>query len=174
MSKEERGKFAEIYGFSLDQEWELLYRASRDGFMASAFHSKCDGKTKTLTIVKSKESVFGGYTTCAWDQSETFKSGYNDFLFSFKNTHNEPIRLDKKLSACSSIYCSGSFGPIFGDAKGLDLKIGDNSNNNLVSFSNLGVSFPHPKFVRGSNEAMRFLAGSNYFFVADIEVFQIH
>lgn len=175
VSKKEQKLFAELLGFIFGQKSELLYRASRDGFTSNAFHTKCDGKAKTLTIVKSSQndSVFGGYTTCAWDISEKFKSGYNDFLFSFKNTHNKPIRLDKKLNVCSSIYCSRSCGPIFGDAKGLDLKIGDSSNTSLTSFSNLGVSFPHPKFVRESDEAMSFLAGSTYFYVADIEVFQI-
>ena len=33
------------------QEWHLLYRASRDGFSAAAFHEKCDGHSPTLTIV---------------------------------------------------------------------------------------------------------------------------
>ena len=31
----------------------LLYRATRDGFTANAFHSKCDGKSKTITIIKT-------------------------------------------------------------------------------------------------------------------------
>ena len=34
------------------QEWQLLYRASRDGFSAAAFHAKCDGHSPTLTVVQ--------------------------------------------------------------------------------------------------------------------------
>ena len=47
-------------------EWRLLFRASRDGFDASAFHSKCDNKGPTITVVKSGENSFGGFTETAW------------------------------------------------------------------------------------------------------------
>jgi len=36
--------------FTADQNWDLIYRASRDGFEASSFHSKCDDKPNTLVI----------------------------------------------------------------------------------------------------------------------------
>lgn len=44
----------------------LLYRASRDGFAAECFHSRCDNKGPTLTIVKSGKNVFGGFTEQSW------------------------------------------------------------------------------------------------------------
>ena len=47
-------------------ECRLLFRASRDGFAASAFHSKCDNKGPTITVVKSGENIFGGFTEQAW------------------------------------------------------------------------------------------------------------
>ena len=31
----------------------LLYRATRDGFTGHAFHTHCDGKSNTITIIKS-------------------------------------------------------------------------------------------------------------------------
>jgi hypothetical protein len=51
--------------FSPNDKWSLLYRGSRDGFGAVDFHSKCDGHSNTLTIIKAAESsyIFGGYTT---------------------------------------------------------------------------------------------------------------
>lgn len=33
------------------QEWQMLYRASKDGFSAVAFHTKCDGHSPTITVV---------------------------------------------------------------------------------------------------------------------------
>lgn len=33
------------------QEWQLLYRASKDGFSAAAFHTKCDGHSPTFTVI---------------------------------------------------------------------------------------------------------------------------
>jgi len=48
----------------------LIYRASRDGFRAIDFHSKCDNTSNTLTLIKTKKSyIFGGYTTLSWNES---------------------------------------------------------------------------------------------------------
>ena len=44
----------------------LLYRASRDGFAAGCFHSRCDNNGPTVTIVKSGEYIFGGFTVQSW------------------------------------------------------------------------------------------------------------
>ena len=50
----------------IKSEWRLLFRASRDGFAALAFHFKCDNKGPTITVVKSGENIFGGFTENAW------------------------------------------------------------------------------------------------------------
>ena len=47
-------------------KWHLLFRGSRDGFTAHAFHTKCDNKGPTVTIVKSGNNVFGGFTRNSW------------------------------------------------------------------------------------------------------------
>ena len=44
----------------------LLYRASRDGWGASNFHSCCDNKGPTVTVIKSGNCIFGGYTEHEW------------------------------------------------------------------------------------------------------------
>ena len=51
----------------LEGEWRLLFRASRDGFAAQTFHSKCDNKGPTVTIVKSGANIFGGFTEISWE-----------------------------------------------------------------------------------------------------------
>ena len=53
--------------FVLSGEWRLLFRASRDGFTASAFHSRCDNKRPTITVVESDANIFGGFTENAWE-----------------------------------------------------------------------------------------------------------
>ena len=46
----------------------LLYRASRNGWAASNFHSCCDLKGPTVTVVKSSGNyVFRGYTEHQWE-----------------------------------------------------------------------------------------------------------
>ena len=47
-------------------EWRLLFRGSRDDFADSAFHTKCDNKGPTITVVKSGANIFGGFTEKPW------------------------------------------------------------------------------------------------------------
>ena len=42
------------------------WRAKTDGWAASTFHSKCDGKGPTVTIIQVGSYVFGGYTDVSW------------------------------------------------------------------------------------------------------------
>ncbi len=46
---------------------KLCWRATRDGWSASTFHSNCDKKKPTVTIVKVNQYVFGGYATASWE-----------------------------------------------------------------------------------------------------------
>ena len=46
---------------------KLLYRASRDGWAASNFHSCYDNKGPTVIVIKSGNYIFGGYTDQSWD-----------------------------------------------------------------------------------------------------------
>ena len=52
---------------------KLLYRASRNGWAASNFHSCCDNKGPTVTVVKSGNYIFGGYTEQHWDGKSYLK-----------------------------------------------------------------------------------------------------
>ena len=63
--------------------FNLIYRASRDGFGASKYHRKCDGKINTLCVVETdKGCKFGGYTeTKIQNTYKNFKDP-NSFLFS--------------------------------------------------------------------------------------------
>ncbi len=57
--------------------WRICWRATRDGWAASTFHSKCDRKKPTLTIVQvpndNKSYVFGGYATESWESYRKFE-----------------------------------------------------------------------------------------------------
>ena len=46
--------------------WLLCYRASFHGWLASTFHTNCDGKDNTVTIIKKGHNIFGGYTDIPW------------------------------------------------------------------------------------------------------------
>ena len=44
----------------------LLYRASRDDWSSVNFHSCCDYKGPTVTVIKSDDNIFGGFTEQSW------------------------------------------------------------------------------------------------------------
>ena len=50
-----------LCGFSANDAWRIVYRASKDGFGSKDFHFKVDGTPKTLTIIKTTNNyTFGG------------------------------------------------------------------------------------------------------------------
>jgi hypothetical protein len=63
-------------------EVKLIYRASRDGFAVSSFHSKCDDYLNTVTIIKTtSNSVFGGFTSATWTSDGYWTFDSNAFIF---------------------------------------------------------------------------------------------
>ena len=153
----------------MNNNYTLLYRGSRDGYLSTNFHAKCDGKTSTLTIIQTANNyVFGGYTNAAWDSSNTYKSDANAFIFSLINHEHRPMVFKGSSTA---IYAHSSYGPTFG--AGYDFYISSSSHLNRNSYSNLGTSFSlNGLYASGTAQAQSFLAGSYNFQVAEIEVFQ--
>ena len=49
------------------EKWKTCWRATRDGWAASTFHSYCNNKKPTVTIIKVGQYIFGGYATSSWD-----------------------------------------------------------------------------------------------------------
>ncbi|XP_022784375.1 BTB/POZ domain-containing protein KCTD21-like isoform X2 [Stylophora pistillata] len=75
----------------------LLFRASQDGFRAKTFHSKCDSKGPTPTIVQSGDYVFGGFTEESWSSQGGYATCTEAFLFSIVNPRGlEPTKMPLK------------------------------------------------------------------------------
>ena len=49
-----------------DSNWALCWQTSTHGWAASTFHSRCDGKKHTITVIRKDQYVFGGYTDIPW------------------------------------------------------------------------------------------------------------
>ena len=157
------------------RKWSLLYRGSRDGFGASDFHSRCDNKPNTVTIVKSiSGNIFGGFSSAKWSSpvNETWQFDNSAFIFSLVNKENRPLIFEQSsINKKNSIGSMKNRGPIFGG--GNDICISDCANANKNSYSNLGVTYTHPQYSYGSERAKTILAGSINFQVQEIEVFQM-
>jgi hypothetical protein len=167
LSNESIVELINLCKFPLYQQWKLIYRATRDGFGASDFHSKCAKYQNSLVIIKSTSgNVFGGYTQQSWSGKFEYKADQNAFLFSFINELNKKVII-KCTDPFSAINATSKFGPTFG--RGHDLHICSNSNIRNSSYSDLRHSYKHSIYV--FDEEKYFLVGSENFMSTDIEVF---
>ena len=98
----------------------LLYRASRDGYHASAFHAKCDGRTRTVTVFKTNTNyVFGGYASAAWSSTGGYVDDTSAYLFGLRNGDVPIYKIYSKRAPSGyyvyyAIYANSSYGPTFG------------------------------------------------------------
>ena len=155
------------------KRFKLIYRATRHGFQASAFHDKCDHQPRTLTIVKTTMGyIFGGYNSVAWDSISGWKVDPKSFLFSLVSAYSVPLLMPMKAGEAQSIWCDASYGPVFGPD--VSITISNNSNATMESYSNLGKGYDFTPFAYGTTHAQSFLAGSRNFQTSEIEVFQLN
>jgi hypothetical protein len=152
------------------KQWTLLYRGNDHGFSSSTFHSKCDGKSNTITIVLTTDGfILGGFTPIAWDSSGSWKADTSgqSFLFSVKNPHNRDFCRFGLQNQQQAILCHSSNGPTFGG--GYDLYIANDCNGNANSYTNLGNGY-----VNNTNiPRTQVFTGQGNFTVKEIEVFTL-
>jgi hypothetical protein len=150
----------------------LLYRGSRDGFQDSSFHSRCDGKPHTITIIETtKGFIFGGYTPIAWESSTmAYKAddSLTSFIFTLKNARNTSPRLFELKSNCkqSAIYCYSHYGPTFGGGHDICVSWAGPS---APTYTNFGNSYNNDT----GSDGKTFLAGEYNFTMKEIEVFEL-
>jgi hypothetical protein len=95
------------------------------GFEITKFHSLCDNKGPTLSIIKTTLGhTFGGYTKTSWESpnSGIDKHDTSSFLFSVDKLTKYPITKDYDKAIC----CNSSYGPLFGTGRAI--AIYDKSN----------------------------------------------
>ncbi len=170
LDKQNRLAINNLCQFPSAKHLKLQYRATRDGFGAQNFHTKCDTAANTLTIIKSTNgNIFGGFVEKAWDSSDQQYLDPKAFIFSLVNKENKPFKA--MCTNDATAICCSSYGPIFGSPTSYDLVISSGSNANQTSFSNFGNTYKHADYQFKSDKANTILAGSKYFQTDEIEVF---
>ena len=149
---------------------QLLYKATKDGFKSKKFHSLCDNKGPTFSIIKSeKDKIFGDYLSESW-YSKNIGNEFSENTFLFSLNHKTKF-LHKEADE-NSFNGNSDYLCIFG--KGKDIIIYSDSNKNKTSYSNFGCSFEIPKdILYESDEARSYFAGEIKFKVKEIEVYSI-
>jgi hypothetical protein len=162
----------QFYG-NPDQQWELIYKASRDGYEAKYFHGKCNGKGPTMTIFQSTEKyLFGGYTKVPWSSKVDVKGDAQAFLFTLTNPHDIPptkysIHPDRKDNA---VYHFEHHGPCFGK-HGATCDVCVSNFPKDTSYQNT-ISFPGA-YLDTTGKGKQTFTGSGTFGLSDIEVFKL-
>jgi hypothetical protein len=155
---------------------KLLYRGSRDGFTPQAFHSKCDGKAKTVTIIQTDSNyVFGGYTASPWKSDYSYGNDPTAFIFSLRRNGEQNNQKFKVNDSRTAIYNAPYYGPVFGSNEGnsySDIVVSLNPYSN--NHADFGSSYNTGSMTPRSEEAKNYLAGkSTLWNVIEIEVYQI-
>ena len=95
---------------------QLIYRASRDGYMAFNFHEKCDGYKNTITFIKAGSigRIFGGRCNVAWStpKGKLGKFCADEDAFIFSLTDEKVMEIRCKENATFHYKYNG---PCFGD-----------------------------------------------------------
>ena len=139
-----------------DGELRLLYRSSRDGRDNSTFHSMCDDKGFTLTVIETTcGRILGGYSNTPWKGGRCVWACANKaFLFNLGGDSPCKMKL-KNANENNAVYHHPTYGPTFGG--GHDLYVQDETVRTYF-----GCSYEHgPRRTR------------TYYTIKDMEVFQV-
>jgi len=140
-------------------EFKLLFRGSRDGATKEKFHEICDNQSRTVTIVKVKDSneILGGYNPIKWKSDASWGITKDSFIFSFKNNEGIGDYILSRVKDENEAVCNKRYiGPKFG--KG-DFRIWGYYNNGCSCKRN-----SYEKHIRETNDN---------FLVEECEVFQV-
>ncbi|XP_022778006.1 uncharacterized protein LOC111319519, partial [Stylophora pistillata] len=99
--------------------WKRCWRASVDGWASTTFHSLCDNKGPTVTIVRVGKYITGGYTSTSWNNKAFSLSieeqlkwlGANQHVFKHVALINVTCSFwyYLKASSCAYRYSSSAF-----------------------------------------------------------------
>lgn len=142
--------------------YKLCYRASRDGWSSSTFHSRCDnlGPTVTLGRVGTEQGIagsrFGGFASRSWQPNANYMVAPGSWLFRIVDETVERSRSVTNWN--NAMYSRSTYCPTFGGGHDLYL------DSTCRSGSSNKNSYELPG---GSN----WLAGTSSFRLDELEVF---
>eukprot|EP01124_Arcella_intermedia_P012617 TRINITY_DN1897_c0_g2_i12.p1 TRINITY_DN1897_c0_g2~~TRINITY_DN1897_c0_g2_i12.p1 ORF type:complete len:333 (-),score=64.61 TRINITY_DN1897_c0_g2_i12:34-1032(-) len=147
--------------------WTLLYRASRDGYTASQFHSRCNNSGPTITIYKSSSYLFGGYNPNTWTSSNSYQNGGGSFIFTLVNPRGNTPTVFRWKSSHGPFDHSSRHANFGG---GHDIYVCDNPHANTSSYIGFPCSYED---TLGFGQAT-FTGAYNGWCVNEIEVFRVN
>ena len=113
------------------------WHAKTDGWAASTFHSNCDGKGPTVTIIKVGSYIFGGYTDLTWGGKYVFfftAIFFSQFIALYLNSKRWVTRqsVSRILSSSSQMLMKNH------KNKRMPVSVNDDSTNQIYVFKIVG------------------------------------
>jgi hypothetical protein len=132
---------------------QCVYKATRDGWKANAFHDKVDFAGSGVVVVQAQGKVFGGYNPNGWRSTDDYTTSTTAFLFRVV----APGRVEKYkvLANGPALFDYASAGPCFGTT---DLLIGPPQAAVLGGFAGPNMENEPP----GSLQVATILPGQTY------------
>eukprot|EP00026_Physarum_polycephalum_P009736 Phypoly_transcript_09870.p1 GENE.Phypoly_transcript_09870~~Phypoly_transcript_09870.p1 ORF type:complete len:411 (+),score=55.18 Phypoly_transcript_09870:129-1361(+) len=153
-----------------NQSFFLLHKSSIHGFKCPDFHTRCDNKGPTLTIIQSKEGfLFGGYSPESWENptKNHYKTNPFAFIFTLTNPHNiPPTKYLLQPADQHAIFCSTQTCSAFGG--GHDIVLHANSHQNKHSYTHFPSSY-----IDTTGKGKETFTGSLCFSSKDVEIYSV-
>ena len=144
--------------------FNLLFKATTNGQLASDFHKKCDGKVQQLIFIKTTEGeTFGGYTKVGFRNRGNAYKDNNAFVFS---CYNKKIYNIKKEQNAIMDYQNN--GPCFYSNGDYIIYIPNKMFDDLSNTCSISSSY-----YEGMTMDYEINNGEKYFNIQEIEVYQV-
>ncbi len=139
---------------------KLIYDAKEHGDKVSTFHSLCDNKGGTLTIISTNDNkLFGGYLSVSFSENSGWIHDEKAFVFSLN--YNEKY---DSLDTTYTFYGGKDRGPTFG---GYNIEIFDNFfSNEKNRYNPYSGTYNFPEKYKGAKD--------QYFKVVDLQIYQVY
>ncbi|XP_041353064.1 interferon-induced protein 44-like [Gigantopelta aegis] len=158
-------------GGGSSKQFELLFKATRDGCAANVFHAKCDNKGPTVTVFyNTVDCIFGGYTSMNWLSVTTYNYDEKAFLFRLQlkgapEYKKYPVKVFNNAS-----YSNATYGPTFGAGHDIYSFNGTLAKTGNYYASNGGVTLGQTYNMLGDTAATFHAENIQY---TDIEVYKV-
>jgi len=157
------------------KQFHLLYSITRDGCGPTPFHKMCDNRCPTVTVVYNPQgSVYGGYTSLAWESSGGYTRDDQAFLFQLVFSYEKLVRKFNCTKTGTSVCHHDEYGPMFGSGDDLCLfqyKNVNDVNGVYVLFNAGGCMTQSDSFVYDDVKAADINNGTMN--VVEIEVYSV-
>ena len=138
---------------------------------AHAFHSKCDNKGATISIIKchfnhsDKPCVIGGYLGESWNSTDKYISCSKSFIFSV----TKKLKSSNNSSSTNAAYGYANNGPTFGSGHDIYITFNDGANYSCpASYKNTNDIIDKNNIDPNYDEE-----GMYYFKLLELEVYKI-